>query len=156
MKDLFNKLLADIEKMDKDDTLVFMQKICDLLKKDVDHYDWVGFYLTSLKKENRLLLGPFAGAATEHTEIAFGEGICGQAAETMKPFIVQDVSKESNYLSCSASVVSEIVIPIMGKKCVLGEIDIDSHRLEPFTDDDRIFLESIAQMVSGKLQNGEE
>ena len=54
-----------------------LQGICDLLKNDVDHYDWVGFYLADADK-HELILGPYAGAATEHTNIKFGSGICGQ------------------------------------------------------------------------------
>ena len=44
---------------------------------------------------------------------------------------------------------SEIVLPIMRDGAIAGELDIDSHDLAPFTDDDRSFLESVCELVSG-------
>ncbi len=126
-------------------------KICRILKEKVPHYDWVGFYLVDEEKENELFLGPYAGEPTEHVRIPFGRGICGQAAERKETFVVQDVSKETNYLSCSPEVKSEIVVPIMKDGRVLGELDIDSHSLAPFTDEDRQFLENVCRLISEKL-----
>jgi len=62
--------------------------------------------------------------------------------------VVQDISKKTNYLSCSAKVRSEIVIPIFKRGKVIGELDIDSHTLSPFTEEDETFLNKIGEMVS--------
>ncbi len=125
-----------------------LKQICELLDNEIDYYDWVGFYLVSDEKEEELELGPFVGDPTEHTNIGFGEGICGQAAESKDNYVVQDVSEENNYLSCSVNVKSEIVIPIFKGDEIAGEIDIDSHELKPFSDDDEELLEEIAKKVS--------
>lgn len=125
-----------------------LRLICELLESSVPYYNWVGFYLVG-DKERELVLGPFVGEPTEHAEIPFGKGICGQAAESKKTFIVQDVSKETNYLACNLNVKSEIVIPILKDGKVIGELDIDSHATSPFTDDDESFLEGVAGVVSG-------
>ncbi len=117
--------------------------VCETLSKAVSHYNWVGFYLVDPAPAQQLTLGPFVGAPTEHTHIAFGQGICGQAAATELTFVIQDVSQETNYLSCSPSVKSEIVIPIFKEGVVVGELDIDSHRLAPFGAEDRAFLEAV-------------
>ncbi len=124
-----------------------LQKICELLKARVSYYDWVGFYIAN--EENReLILGPYVGAPTEHTRISFGQGICGQAAAIKKPLIVQDVSKETNYLSCGVKVMSEIVLPIMKGERVLGELDIDSHTIAPFSKKDTRLLNGICNLVA--------
>lgn len=125
-----------------------LQRICALLEAEVPHYDWVGFYLVDPAAPRELVLGPYVGAPTEHTRIPFGQGICGQAADTETTFIVQDVSQETNYLSCSPDVQSEIVLPIMKADKVIGELDIDSHALAPFTDVDRALLERICDQVA--------
>jgi len=124
-----------------------LQTICRLLREQVPHYDWVGFYLADGTKRE-LVLGPFEGEPTEHVRIPFGRGICGQAAEIKRTFIVQDVSKETNYLSCSPRVKSEIVLPILKDGEVVGELDIDSHVLAPFAEGDKEFLENVCGLVS--------
>lgn len=133
-----------------------LQLICDLLKTSIPHYDWVGFYMTDMKKGNELVLGPYNGDPTDHKRIPFGKGICGQAAETKSTFIVQDVSKENNYLSCSFKVKSEIVVPILAGDKVLGELDIDSHLVGPFDETDSSLLENICQeLVEKKIIKGD-
>ncbi len=122
-------------------------KICQLLTS-VPHYNWVGFYFVEGKE---LILGPFIEEPTEHVRIAFGQGICGQAAAQKSTFIVQDVSKESNYLSCSPKVKAEIVIPIFKEGRIAGELDIDSHYPSPFKHEDKIFLEEVAKIVADIL-----
>jgi GAF domain-containing protein len=124
-----------------------LQNICDLLRKSVPHYDWVGFYVADAPTKT-LRLGPFSGAPTQHARIAFGQGICGQAAERKETFVVRDVSKEANYLSCSVHVKSEIVVPVMRDGEVVAELDIDSHTRDVFTAKDRVFLEKVAGTVS--------
>lgn len=121
-----------------------LKHICLCLRNNVPIFDWVGFYIVS-DEENRMLeLGPFEGDATEHVKIRFGEGICGQAALTHKTFIVQDVSRESNYLSCAPSVQSEIVIPIFNDSDFIAELDIDSHTKNSITDEHRALCEYAA------------
>jgi GAF domain-containing protein len=150
---LFNLLTERIDEVlksraDKDAKL---EVVCRLLKENVPYFNWVGFYTVDKKRRDELVLGPFEGEPTEHVRIAFGKGICGQAAKLGKTFLVQDVSKETNYLSCGANVKSEIVIPIFKNGEIVGELDIDSYALSPFTKEDTIFLKKIGEMVSGLL-----
>ena len=148
--ELFNKLLKRIEKVLTEDINDYekLRKICSLLKKEVDYYDWVGFYVVAPDSSNELILGPFEGEDTEHKKIKFGQGICGQAAETKKVFVVQDVSKETNYLSCSPDVKSEIVLPVFKNYKIVAELDIDSYQLSPFTEEDQEFLKKVCNFVS--------
>ena len=131
-----------------DDDKLLLQNICDILKQRVEHYDWVGFYLVDKKTYRELILGPFSGEDTDHRRIKFGEGICGQAADKKEVFLIQDVSKESNYLSCSPVVKSEIVVPVFYDNEIIGEIDIDSHKISPFSEEDTLFLEALANRLS--------
>ncbi len=130
-----------------DGNSVVLDKVAELLRDEVEYYDWVGFYFARQEKEE-LELGPFAGAPTEHDRINYGEGICGQSAETGEVFTVQDVSEAENYLSCSPEVKSEIVVPVYDGRDFLGEIDIDSHRLKPFDSEDEQFLRALAEELA--------
>lgn len=124
-----------------------LQKICQLLHDEVEHYNWVGFYFRNGDKEE-LKLGPYVGAETDHTIIPFGKGICGQVAVSNKTFVVPDVSEQDNYLSCSIETKSEIVVPIFKNGKNIGQIDIDSQVINPFTEKDEALLKSICEKVS--------
>ena len=120
---------------------------CKLLKDNVYHYDWVGFYILD-ETNSILLLDSYFGKPTEHTIIPVGKGVCGQVAENNKLKIVQDVSREGNYIACSIDVQSEIVVPILKDDKFRAEIDIDSHSPSPFTIEDEKFLTAVCQKIS--------
>lgn len=124
-----------------------LQQICDLLKESIPHYDWVGFYFKNGDKEE-LKLGPYAGAATDHTIIPFGKGICGQVALSNQNFVVPDVKAQDNYIACSITVKAEIVVPLFVNGENIGQIDIDSNTADPFTEEDERFLEFVNAAVA--------
>ena len=124
-----------------------LKAICEFLKEEVAHYDWVGFYFRNGDKEE-LKLGPYAGAPTDHTIIPFGKGICGQVAVSNKNFVVPNVQAQDNYIACSISVKSEIVIPLFKNGVNIGQIDIDSNTPDPFKKEDELFLEWLNQQIS--------
>lgn len=141
------KRLASLLESPKDNTQDKLQKICRLLDQEIPYFNWTGFYFRNGDKEE-LILGPYVGEATDHTVIPFGKGICGQVAVSNETFVVPDVSKEDNYLSCSVSTKSEIVVPIFKDGKNIGQIDIDSHEIDPFTADDREMLEWLCEEVA--------
>ncbi|MEZ4852747.1 GAF domain-containing protein [Flavobacterium sp.] len=121
--------------------------ICQFLNQNVPYYNWVGFYFANHETKT-LHLGPYVGAATDHTIIPFGKGICGQVAESNQNFVVPDVQAQDNYIACSLTVKSEIVVPLFVNGKNIGQIDIDSHEIDPFTKEDEIFLEFVNQQVA--------
>lgn len=116
--------------------------ICKLLNKSVDYYNWVGFYFANHETKT-LHLGPYVGAETDHTVIPFGKGICGQVAVSNENFVVPDVAAQDNYIACSFTVKSEIVVPLFVNGVNIGQIDIDSHVIDPFTNEDELLLQKI-------------
>ncbi|MGC1631509.1 MAG: GAF domain-containing protein [Gelidibacter sp.] len=121
--------------------------ICEVLEANVPYYNWVGFYFRNGDMEE-LKLGPYVGEPTDHTIIPFGKGICGQVAVSNQNFVVPDVSAQDNYIACSITVKSEIVIPIFVNGENIGQIDIDSNTIDPFTDKDERFLEFVCAQVA--------
>lgn len=98
-----------------------LRLVCELLRNEVNHYDWVGFYFKN-KDKAELLLKAFAGEPTEHTVIPFGKGICGQVAVSNENFLVDDVAAQDNYIACSINVKSEIVIPLFSMLKTLAKL----------------------------------
>jgi L-methionine (R)-S-oxide reductase len=121
--------------------------VCKYLNQNVSHYNWVGFYFANHDTKT-LHLGPYVGAETDHTVIPFGKGICGQVAVSNQNFVVPDVAAQDNYIACSITVKSEIVVPLIVNGINIGQIDIDSHELDPFTEEDERFLEFVNQEIS--------
>lgn len=149
----YAEILADVESKtnEKSNPSGILQEICNILVERCDSCDWAGFYIVNPDVTDELVLGPFSGASTEHVRIRFGSGICGQAAMTKETFIVDDVTEEVNYLSCSPDVKSEIVIPVFCEGAFIGELDIDSHRANSFSDIEVLFYEQIAELSAVHL-----
>jgi L-methionine (R)-S-oxide reductase len=146
----FENLKTKIIEITNDNNLQIDEKllaVCKYLNQEVSHYHWVGFYFANHETQT-LHLGPYVGAATDHTIIPFGKGICGQVAVSNQNFVVPDVSAQDNYIACSMTVKSEIVIPLFVNGVNIGQIDIDSHELNPFTEDDERFLEFVTSEVA--------
>lgn len=145
LKNSINAIFENTSQVD-----IVLQKICNLLKQEIEYYDWVGFYFKNGDKQE-LKLAQFTGEPTEHTIIPFGMGICGQVAVSNQNFVVQDVASQDNYISCGWKVKSEIVIPIFVNNENVGQIDIDSHSVNPFTKEDEILLEFVCEKVAKVL-----
>ena len=124
-----------------------LSAVCEILQNSIDYYDWVGFYFAN-HEEKTLHLKAFAGEPTNHTVIPFGKGICGQVAISNKNFMVDDVKAQDNYIACSIDVKAEIVIPLFKDGINIGQIDVDSNSVHPFSKKDERFLEWINEQVA--------
>ena len=123
-----------------------LESIAILLNNEIAHYNWVGFYF--MNDQTQILeLGPYVGPPTDHTRIPYGKGICGQVAESGETFVVQDVHAQDNYIACSISVQSEIVVPIYSDGKLVAQLDIDSNSKSPFSQDDEHFLEALCEKI---------
>jgi len=135
---------ADGEWREKEKALV------EMLHQHASNFDWVGFYWANPNREDWLILGEFSGKPTEHTEIPFGKGICGQVAVSKETMVVDDVCAVENYIACSLDVRSEIVAPIMVDGRFVGQIDIDSDTPAAFSEETKRKLEQLANAI-GKV-----
>ena len=141
------KRLSSILESPKHNTEEKLEKVCHLLDQEISYFNWTGFYFKNGDKDE-LKLGPYVGAKTDHTIIPYGKGICGQVAVSNETFIVPDVKLQDNYLSCSIDTKAEIVVPIFKNGENIGQIDIDSHTIDPFTKEDLELLEWLCNEVS--------
>jgi GAF domain-containing protein len=147
MVSVYDDTLKQIQELlTKEKSFRKVQSVVDFLYHHFDRYSWVGIYIV---EEHDLVLGPWKGEqATEHTRIPIGQGVCGSAAHSGTTEIVDDVSKDKRYLACFVSTKSEIVVPMKRHGQVVGEIDIDSDMPGAFTQNDKVFLEKVADMLS--------
>jgi GAF domain-containing protein len=110
-------------------------------------FHWTGIY--ELFPDDVLRLGPFVGAPTDHVFIAVGKGVCGTAVAERRNINVPDVSKVANYLACSTSTKSELVILIRRGETIYAQIDIDSHEPGAFDAEAVKRVERVAEWLAG-------
>lgn len=149
-QELSQRLIKDLENFDTISGIELQKSLVQWLDEEVAYYNWTGFYFMNDEKQ-QLEIGPYVGAYTDHTVIPYGRGICGQVAVSGKTFEVPDVHAQDNYLACSLATKSEIVVPIYKGEDLVGQIDIDSHQLDPFTQEDHNLLEAVANFVAQRL-----
>lgn len=106
---------------------------------------WVGFYLV---KGDELVLGPFQGDIA-CTRIAYGKGVCGAAWAEETTQWVPNVDDFPDHIACSSLSRSEVVVPILVDDEVVAVLDVDSDRLDDFTEADVEGLQAVAQLCAG-------
>jgi GAF domain-containing protein len=126
-----------------------LQEVCRFLRESFPHYRWVGIY--RVDGAELVLEGWDGPAATEHTRIPIGRGICGQAARENRTVVVADVRSAPEYLACFLETRSEVVVPIRDGARVVGEIDIDGNEVGAFDPTDAAFLETVARKLSAAV-----
>jgi len=113
-----------------------------------ERLNWVGFYLL---RDSRLHLGPFIGKPA-CTVIEVGKGVCGSAVSRRETIIVADVDSFPGHIACDAASRSEIVVPlILSDGRVIGVLDLDSPELGRFTEQDKLGLEMLRDVIVQKL-----
>ena len=86
--------------------------------------------------------------------IDFGKGVCGHAYSTAQSIIVPNVDEFPGHIACASESKSEIVVPIFdGEGGVFGVLDVDSDRLNDFSDVDREGLTSIVRVIERVIQS---
>lgn len=120
------------------------------LHKSEERYNWVGVYLLS-EDRLELWLHNYIGAPTEHARIPVGQGVCGTAVAHGVNQNVPDVSEFPEYLACSPSVKSELVVLIRAGGEIFGQFDIDSDIPDAFTDLDEAAIQLIADKLAEQI-----
>jgi GAF domain-containing protein len=113
-------------------------------------FDWVGVYLLN-DEGTELWLHNYVGSATEHARIPVGTGVCGRAVAEGTNLRIDDVSAEENYLACSPTVESELVVLIRDGDRIFGQIDIDSSDEAAFKEEDEQVLGIVAAKLAEQL-----
>ena len=81
-------------------------------------------------------------------KLRIGEGITGWVARTGKPTRVGDVAQDPRYVMLRPQVRAELAVPLEVNGEVRGVLNVDSDRLQAFTDDDQEVLEALATQAA--------
>ncbi len=83
------------------------------------------------------------------------EGMIGHAASTRQPLIANDVAKDPFYVPhpLLADTRSECTVPLVIGDRVIGVLDVQSHELDAFGDDDLFLLQTFGDQLAVAIEN---
>jgi sigma-B regulation protein RsbU (phosphoserine phosphatase) len=81
------------------------------------------------------------------------DGITGAAALSRQPILVGDVRNDPRYLASIDAVRTEMAVPMVARHKLVGVIDVQSTRLNAYTEYDRALLRLIANRVAISIDN---
>jgi len=108
---------------------------------------YTSVYLYMVHGED-LVLEAWSGRETEHVRIPVGRGVCGRAVATGQDQNVGDVRAADHYLACNLFTRSELVVLIRRGDLILGQIDVDSDELDPFTTEEQAEARRVADALA--------
>ncbi|MBA2494749.1 MAG: SpoIIE family protein phosphatase [Acidobacteria bacterium] len=120
-------------------------------------YDAAGIYLIESVIKNGETEYIFKSKTIRGYRISFemveprlrlGEGFIGYVAQTGKPLISPDVSQDERYFPARRRTKSEMVAPIIANDEVIGVFDLESDKLNSYTQDDLSVLQLLASQVA--------
>ena len=141
----YNLLADQIKSLAEDEPnfIPVLSNASALIYDAMEDLNWAGFYLMN---KGSLLLGPFQGKVA-CIRIALGKGVCGTAAGNDETLVVPNVHEFPGHIACDCASNSEIVVPIHKYGKVVGVLDIDSPKLNRFSEDDKLGLEKFVKAL---------
>ncbi len=121
-----------------------------LLYWSLPQLNWAGFYRVE-PASGDLVLGPFQGKPA-CVRIAPGKGVCGTAAARRETVVVPDVHAFPGHIACDPASNSEIVVPIVDGKHLLGVLDLDSPVTGRFDEVDARGLEALVRVFVAAIR----
>jgi L-methionine (R)-S-oxide reductase len=142
--DLYQELTRVCSHLFKNETdfIANAANLSALLFNSLPDLNWAGIYI---KRGQQLVLGPFQGQPA-CVRIDLEKGVCGTAARKQKTVIVKNVHKFPGHIACDLASLSEIVVPLIKDKKLLGVLDLDSPLEERFDQDDKRGLQRIVRV----------
>jgi len=143
-KIIYDEIVPQIDALvsGETDLIANLANIAAVLREALGFF-WIGFYL---KKGDQLVLGPFQGPPA-CTRINFDDGVCGHAYTTREIVVVPDVDQFPGHIVCASASRSEIVVPIFHNGEVVGVLDVDSDKLDDFSQTDADGLGRVVKII---------
>jgi sigma-B regulation protein RsbU (phosphoserine phosphatase) len=134
------------------DTL--LQRVAEVVKRVIDYEIFSILLLNERRQELyfRFQIGHLPEVA-ERIRVKVGQGVTGRAVEERKAVLVDDVSKDENYIEAVPRVRSELAVPLITKNKVIGVIDLEARERAYFKEDHARLLSLIASRIAVSIEN---
>jgi sigma-B regulation protein RsbU (phosphoserine phosphatase) len=151
-------LLATLHEIGKETSSILdldelLQRLAEIVRRVVD-YETFGILLLDEERQELVLRKAVNfGAGVERTRLKVSEGLCGAAVRTREPVRVGDVRADPRYVGLVAETRSELVVPLVHKDRVIGVLDLESPRLDRFSERDVKVLTPLASQLAVAIEN---
>ena len=139
--------------LDLDTTL---RRVAELVRKVIDYEIFAILLLNERTQELRFRFQVgYPREYADRARIRMGQGVTGRAAQMRKAVLVEDVTKEADYIEAIPNVRSELAIPLIVKNRVIGVIDLEAREAGYFTEEHRRLLELIGSRMAVGIENAQ-
>lgn len=118
--------------------------ICAVLHHKFPKFFWTGFYF--LTDESELEVGSYQGPLA-CLRLKKDTGVCWAGINKKQTIIVDDVHNFEGHIACNPLSKSEIVVPLIRNKVIIGVLDVDSDKDSAFDKIDAEYLEKILELI---------
>lgn len=134
------------------DTL--LQRVAEVVKRVIDYQIFSILLLNERHQELRFRfqIGHVPEVA-ERIRVKVGQGVTGRAVKERRTILVDDVSKDQNYIEAVARVRSELAVPLINKNKVIGVMDLEAREPGYFKEDHARLLTLIASRIAVSIEN---
>ncbi|MBW8012549.1 MAG: PAS domain S-box protein [Chloroflexi bacterium] len=101
-----------------------------------------------LLMDDKLLLQHQVGYKKIFNEIPIDAGVSGRVVREGIPVMVEDVSKDPDYLATDKDIESEICVPLFDRDRVIGMINIESSRNQPLSQTDLDLMIALSEYIN--------
>jgi sigma-B regulation protein RsbU (phosphoserine phosphatase) len=134
------------------DTL--LQRVAEVVKRVIDYEIFSILLLNERTQELRFRFQiGHAPEVAERIRVKVGEGVTGRAAKERHAILVDDVSKETEYIEAVPRVRSELAVPLINKNRVIGVMDLEAQERAYFKEEHARVLSLIASRIAVSIEN---
>ncbi len=139
--------------LDLDTTL---RRVAELVRKVIDYEIFAILLLNERTQELRFRFQVgYAREYADRARVKVGQGVTGRAAQLRKALLVEDVTKEPDYIEAVPNVRSELAVPLIVKNRLIGVIDLEAREPGYFTEEHRRLLELIGSRMAVGIENAQ-
>lgn len=130
-----------------------LARVAELVRQVIDYEIFAIMLLNERTQELRMRFQIGHTPEVERLKIKVGHGITGMAVEQRRAILVPDVRTEPRYINAHPLVRSELAVPLIAKKRVIGVIDIQASKEEYFTEEHSRILSLVASRIAAAIEN---
>lgn len=118
------------------------------------NYDAFGIFLVDAASD--VLRTRFSARYDQRVEIAnipLGQGITSVAVDTRQPVRVADTAIDKRYIASHKGIRSELAVPLMVQDRVVGVLNVESEKINFFTEEHQRVLTLLAPQIASSVEN---